>query len=284
MIPKGSPALHLSTEANNIYDLFLRYKFQPEIINHYTIEVKPHWWQSKTFFFILTLSIILLSLFLIIYFLKRREKIKLIEQDKKQKEIQLQLKTIRSQLNPHFIFNSLNSIQGLINKNDVAAANIYLTEFAGLMRETLTGNNKEMNSISQEINILNNYLRLEQLRFKFQYEINVNKNVQPDSIEIPSLLLQPLVENAVKHGIAVLQQNGEIKISFQQSNNNLSISIADNGKGFDSNATTNGMGLKLTNDRIELLNQSLKNQSIQLSFSNNTPRGTVVNLLFENWL
>jgi two-component system, LytTR family, sensor kinase len=275
--------LHLSTEANNIYDLFLRYKFQPEIINHYTIEVKPHWWQSKTFYIILAVLIILLAILSIIFFLKRREKIKLIEQNKKQREIQLQLKSIRSQLNPHFIFNSLNSIQGLINKNDVNGANEYLTDFAGLMRETLTGNNKEMNSISQEINILHNYLRLEQLRFKFQYEIHVDENVQPDSIEIPSLLLQPLVENAVKHGIAVLQEKGEIKISFQQSTNNLLINIFDNGKGFDANAITNGMGLRLTNDRIELLNQSLKNQSIKLSF-NSISNGTVVNLIFENWI
>ena len=277
------PALHLSTEANNNYDFFLRYKFQPEIINHYTIEVKPHWWQSNRFYLILGSLTIFVTAFLIFLFLKSKEKLKLMEKDKKQKETQLQLKAVRSQLNPHFIFNSLNSIQGLINKNDIAAANIYLTDFAGLMRETLTGNNKEMSSISQEINILNNYLRLEQLRFKFQYEIKIDEKVETDIIEIPSLLLQPLVENAVKHGIAILQQNGEIKISFQQSSKNLIINITDNGKSFDINTATNGMGLKLTNDRIELLNQSLKNQHLKISF-NSSNNATVVNLIFENWI
>lgn len=275
--------MHLSTEANHIYDLFLRYKFQPQAINHYTIEVKPHWWQSKIFYFIFTIALILLSVAFVFYSFKRKEKLRLIEKDKKEKEIQLQLKAVRSQLNPHFIFNSLNSIQGLINKNDVAGANIYLTEFAGLMRETLTGNSKETNSVSQEINILNNYLRLEQLRFKFQYEINIDENVQANIIEIPSLLLQPLVENAVKHGVAGLQEFGKITVSFQQSNNNLLITISDNGKGFKANTVTKGVGLKLTYDRIDLMNLSLNGQQINLLF-NNTSNGTVVNLIFENWI
>ena len=196
----------------------------------------------------------------------------------------MQLKSIRLQLNPHFIFNSLNSIQGLINKNEIYEANNYLTEFSNLLRETLKNNENEYTPLSEELKNLESYIKLEQLRFKFSYTIFISDSLNTDNIELPSLFLQPLIENAIKHGISGLQEKGILNISFSQSENNLLIDILDNGKGFDFDLKTNGFGLKLTKDRIELLNKSLNGQQIKLFFKTNNFNGTTVNLIFEKWI
>ncbi len=278
----------LSNLNHGSYKLLIRFAKQRHNICEYAFDVMPYWWQSGKFYFFLGaftgLFFLLSALTIFIYSSRKKQKKLLIAQKIKQNEIQLELKSLRSQLNPHFIFNSLSSIQSLINKNDVGRANKYLTNFADLMRETLSGNSKEMNSISQEIKVLSNYLQLEQLRFNFTYKINVAENLITDIVEMPSLLLQPLVENAVKHGIAPLNANGKIIISIFSLNKNLLIDIFDNGKGFNDNVENSGMGLKLTKDRIKIFNQSLKKEQVQMKFNQNTPTGTIVHLIFYNWL
>jgi LytS/YehU family sensor histidine kinase len=93
-----------------------------------------------------------------------------------------------------------------------------------------------------------------------------------------------LIENAIKHGVSALDRNGCIKINLQQENKNLLIEISDNGKGFDTSVITKGYGLKLTNERIQLLNQTYKDQPIHLAINSKLLNGTIVHLLFENWL
>ena len=136
----------------------------------------------------------------------------------------------------------------------------------------------------EELKNLESYIKLEQLRFKFSYTIFISDSLNTDNIELPSLFLQPLIENAIKHGISGLQEKGILNISFSQSENNLLIDILDNGKGFDFDLKTNGFGLKLTKDRIELLNKSLNGQQIKLFFKTNNFNGTTVNLIFEKWI
>jgi LytS/YehU family sensor histidine kinase len=211
-----------------------------------------------------------------------RQKHKAKEELAKKEKLQLELKSIYAQLNPHFVFNALSSIQGLINKQDIEGANVYLSDFARLMRDSMTNNNKEQTSLNEEIITLGTYLKLEQLRFGFKYDIATN-DVNIYETEIPSLLLQPLIENAVKHGVSSLKEDGVVNLVFSKTNNDMIVEIQDNGEGFVINEVENGYGLKLTRDRIKLLNQLMNGQSIELYIKGNTPSGTIVSLQFKNW-
>lgn len=262
----------------------MRYKFQPENVNHYSIKIAPHWWQTNQFNFITGVLLSLLLIFLVFYSFKKREKLKLQKKENERKQAQLELKAIYAQLNPHFIFNALNSIQGLINKNELSNANLYLTEFSSLLRESLKNNDKEFIPLNTELKTMETYIRLEQLRFHFNYNIQLDPNINVNAVEVPVLLIQPLIENAIKHGVSALDKNCFININVQQEHKNLLIEIRDNGKGFDTSASTKGYGLKLTNERIQLLNQTYKGQPVHLDINSKLHNGTIVHLLFENWL
>ena len=208
----------------------LRYKFQPETLSVYLIEVKPIWWQRTLFKIIASLIVLSVIFFSLFHFYRKRKKRQLIKQREETEKSMLELKAIRSQLNPHFIFNSLSSIQGLINTNKIESANVYLSEFSNLMRNTLTESDKIFQPLDKEVNMLETYLKIEQLRFQFEYSIKVDCNAELNQIEIPSLLLQPLVENAIKHGVSRLREKGKVDIHFYLKNRNLFAEIEDKNK------------------------------------------------------
>jgi len=264
-------------KSGNTYLVSAYYKHQPENEVLYKIVIAPRWYQTNSFKWILGVSICLLLLAFTYLFYSY----KIQRQKQEQARIDLELKSIRSQLNPHFIFNALSSIQGLINNNEIDKANIYLSEFGSLMRDTLAGNNTNNNTLSAEIKILDRYLQLEQLRFGFNFNINTSSNINGSEIEIPSLLLQPLVENAVKHGVSALRESGKIEVEFEKQDSDLIIKISDNGKGFTENSG-NGYGIKLTRERIQLLNQVNKEQPVSFDI-NSGKSGTTVLLSFKNW-
>jgi len=160
-----------------------------------------------------------------VLFVKQKQKAE--EELSKKKKLQLELRTIHSQLNPHFVFNALSSIQGLINKNDISGANSYLSDFAQLLRNSLSNGNREQTPLAEEIKTLETYLKLEQLRFNFGYKININDKINFYETEIPSLLLQPLIENSIKHGIAVLKGEGQIILDFNRSGKDMLITLKD---------------------------------------------------------
>lgn len=203
-----------------------------------------------------------------------------ILKEKFQKRLaETELKSIRSQLNPHFLFNSLASIQSLVNTNEIEQANKYISHFSKLTRTIL--DNQSYNTIQTEINLLTEYLEMEKLRDIFHFQINIVENLDKE-VEIPSMLLQPLLENAITHGLSTLE-NGKIVVQFGRSNVDLIISIEDNGKGFDSQKDYQGFGLKLTKERISLLNQIHNETPIHITIdSNNT--GTKIFIHFKNWL
>jgi LytS/YehU family sensor histidine kinase len=151
------------------------------------------------------------------------------------------------------------------------------------MRDSLKASDKEFVNIFTEIKILENYLALEKLRFGFDYQIKVSGEIDASAIEMPALFLQPLVENAVKHGISALQENGQLIVLFEKLNNDMVVSVNDNGKGFNPNDNTNGFGLQLTNERIKLLNQTLNGQHIEFLVKR-TDNITQVIIHFKNWL
>lgn len=172
---------------------------------------------------------------------------------------ELELKAIRSQMNPHFIFNAMGSIQNLMNHNQTEKANLYLSRFAKLMRMVLNSSNKKLVSLSDELELIRLYLELEQLRVDFQFKVEVGKSVNPETEEIPGMLLQPFVENAVIHGITP-KGEGSIKVEISKSDTNLICSISDDGVGIDPAKTGNGNGLamKFAEKRVNLLSEQLK--------------------------
>jgi two-component system LytT family sensor kinase len=218
---------------------------------------------------------------IIIYIIKKRSKKELKEKETQKNTAKLQLNSVRSQLNPHFLFNALAGIQNLMNKNDVDNANRYLSKFARLTRNVL--DSKELISLTEEKTLLDDYLQMEQLRFGFQYTIKATEDLDVENIEIPTMLLQPFVENAVKHGISEKGNEGKIEINFEKQSSNLVLQIKDNGIGFDTSETYKGLGLALSKNRISLLNTVYKELPFVLDIQSST-NGTIVQITLTQWL
>jgi len=202
------------------------------------------------------------------YMVTRREKIKRRIQE-------LELKAIRAQMNPHFTFNALGSIQNLISQKKDKEANDYLVNFAKLLRMVLSTSEKKLVTLSEEVELLDLYLHLEQLRVPFEYTIDVAHDIDIENEEIPGMLIQPIVENAVKHGI-VPKGGGRIKINFRIENQVLRVEVIDSGRGFPQATIepNTGFGLKSVRERLSLLNKELR-LNINLSIENIINNGVV---------
>ncbi|MCX2480033.1 histidine kinase [Pedobacter sp. MC2016-15] len=187
---------------------------------------------------------------------------------------QIKRQLLLLQLNPHFIFNALQSVQRFIYLKDQEQSMQYLSSFSKLIRLTLENSDRDLIPLDEEIEILDNYLRLQSLNHSpaFQYNINVDPALPTEDMEIPVMLLQPFVENAVIHGMKE-QQEGKIKIDIRQNAQALHILIADNGKGRDfgapgsNNSLHRSMGMDILNQRITEFNRENKHY-IQLTISN----------------
>ncbi len=229
--------------------------------------VKKPWWLQWWFIAFVFFLIAALFYLLVNRRISRLRKINKEEIEKVKTLEQLrnsQLSALKAQMNPHFMFNALNSIQEFIVLNDKKQANMFMGKFADLMRATLDLSNKETISFDEELKILNLYLELEALRFEdnFQYHITINEQVGLNDINIPSMLIQPYVENAVKHGL--LHQTGKkiLQIDFALSDRVLICTIQDNGIGRKRSQEINNLrkkkytsfGTGATQQRLELLN------------------------------
>ncbi|MES2278572.1 MAG: histidine kinase [Bacteroidota bacterium] len=210
------------------------------------------------------------------------QKRKLAREAQNKQIAMLQLQSVRAQLNPHFIFNALAGIQNLMNKNEVENANKYLSRFARLTRNVLDDGQKELTTIEHETDLLRDYLQMEQMRFGFNFSIDVDENEIDQQIEIPAMLLQPFVENAVKHGVSALKDAGMIKVGMLKKGSSLILTVQDNGKGFAA-GQSGGMGMKLCQDRINLLNSIYKNTTILLHKTSDS-KGTVIAIELRNWV
>ncbi len=180
----------------------------------------------------LIIGIVLLVLLLVVVFILiiRNNKIKARE-----KNIQLQQKLLVSQMNPHFIFNSLNSIQNFIYKQDSLNAATYLSRFSELMRMILTFSRREEISLSEEKLMLERYLEIQKLRFgdKLEWEITSGEDIDDDNVLIQPMLSQPFIENSLEHGLFKNQEVGKITIRFERENDYLIFEIKDNGVGLN---------------------------------------------------
>ncbi|TDH23455.1 hypothetical protein EXU57_16740 [Segetibacter sp. 3557_3] len=229
------------------------------------------------------LGVLFLSGVVLVTYLQRRNKNRLALAARQREMARLQLTSVRARLNPHFLFNALAGIQNLINKNDMGAANLYLSRFARITRSALNENKTDLISISEEVKLLDDYLQMEQLRFNFSYHIETSGDIDDVNTEIPAMLIQPFVENAVKHGVAPLGEKGLIKVLLKRENNNLVVTVQDNGSGFDEALQPGGMGLELSRKRIELLNNFHQEPPLVLKINSGT-NGTTVLITLQNWL
>jgi tetratricopeptide (TPR) repeat protein len=177
----------------------------------------------------------------------------------------LEMQALRAQMNPHFIFNCLSSINRFILKNEPDAASDYLTRFSRLIRMVLINSQKQMITLEEEIEMLRLYIEMEQLRFKhaFDYSITFTNAIEPGNLFLPPLLLQPFCENAIWHGLMHQQRHGNLSVSFSEENGTLYCIIADNGIGRAKAQELKGqsaekiksLGLQLTSERLALFNE-----------------------------
>ena len=208
-----------------------------------------------------------------------------LEIKKKNKKIALQ--SLRREMNPHFIFNSLNSVNQFIAQNNELEANKYLSSYSNLMRNMMETSNKDFIPLSNELEQIKKYLDLEHLRFtdKFDYNIHIDESIDTESVLIPNMLIQPNLENAIWHGLRYKEEKGLLAIYFTEKNNRLKVTIEDNGIGIKKSLelkTKNqkihdSRGLSNVKERIKLLNDLYKqNITFEISERKNGTGTTVV--------
>lgn len=256
---------------------------------------QPYWWQTKTWKFIFWVCGICLFLVLVaaVVIITRYRVAKINE--KKQKTTELELRALYAQINPHFIFNSLSTAQYFISKKKFDEAYAHVSKFSRLLRSYLKASQARYVTLSKDIEMLRNYIELQQTRFenKFDYVIDIENKIPADSIQIPSLLLQPLVENAINHGLFHDDKRGVLKILFHQGNTNdeLICIIEDNGVGRDrareikksSSTQTESYGTKLTKQLIDIFKE-YERMDIYLEYVDKIEpeTGTIVRLTIKH--
>ena len=239
--------------------------------------------KTNRFNYVLLGTIILISIFLV-FIAKALYSIK-----KKNKRIALQ--SLRREMNPHFIFNSLNSVNQFIAQNNELEANKYLSSYSKLMRNIMENSNKDFISLSSELEQMKEYLDLEHMRFqdKFNYEIEVDDTIDCDATLIPNMLIQPQLENAIWHGLRYKEEMGQLSLSIKVEGNELIVSIEDDGIGLQKSRELktkhqrqhHSRGLTNTNERINLLNSLYNtNISIDITEKKEPETGVVVILQF----
>jgi hypothetical protein len=267
-------------------------------MNEITITINKPWWQTWWF-----ISIVFLLLFsLILWLYKRRINfIKRTEQNKRKLYAQyaaLEQQALQAQMNPHFIFNCLNSIQSFILNQDVVGANRYLNNFASLIRQTLDNSADMVILLATEIKYLETYLALESMRFedKFSYSLTVDKSIDTHDTYLPGMLIQPYIENAIRHGIQHRADNqGIVSIQFiKNEKGNFTCVISDNGVGRKKSQELKSSrhieymskGISITQKRIEMLNKQYDTNIIidteDITGEDNSVSGTKVTINFPD--
>lgn len=238
-----------------------------------TIIVHPPFWGSWWFRFIVFILISALIWFALhrrFQVVRRKHDIEKQVLEFQKQVSDLERQALRLQMNPHFIFNSLNSIQSFVIKNDTDTAINYLSKFSQLMRTILTNSREKYVILADEIKAIVYYMDLERLRFdnKFSFDLFVEPEIDEEFVEIPPMILQPYIENAIIHGFVNKEKAGEISIIFSRKGNSIYCNIKDNGigrsnsykRGIESGITRQPKGMLITKRRLELLNLQNKEE------------------------
>lgn len=211
------------------------------------------------------------AVFLIAFLLvwQRRRALKRAKEklDTKRKLHEMEIRTLKAQMNPHFIFNSLNSIQQFIMRNENNKAELYLSKFSKLIRELLESNTRESLSVREEVEIITGYLEMESLRFggSISFSVKVNEAIDQDQVQIPHMLIQPFIENAIWHGLLLKENNRDLDVVFKpDSSRTITCVVDDNGVGRARSLqrkTTfkkKSLALSIVRQRLELMQETLQ--------------------------
>lgn len=263
--------------------------FDKECNQHYSkiisFEINNPFWITWWF---LLLSSLIIGAFVFLIVKIRISNLKKIHDERTKliiRNSELKLRSLQLQMNPHFIFNSLNSIQSFIVTKSTKDAIMYLGNLAGIIRTNLENASEEYIHLSSEIEFLKKYVEIEKIRFKEKLKVTFNNNIEDYNILIPPMLIQPIIENSVKHGIMNLQGNGEINISFKIDADKLVITIEDNGVGREftkemNKSRHNSFGLNIIKQRLQLLNEKNHTDIYKINiidlYNNGLPSGTKV--------
>lgn len=208
---------------------------------------------------------------------------------------QIKMKALQAQMNPHFLFNCLNSIRLFYLKNETQKADAYITKFSRLLRLMLNNSRSNLISLQEELNALQLYIEFEQMRFKdkFIFELSIDNQIDTTNFQIQPLTIQPFVENAIWHGLMQQEQAGKLKIEIQKIAQNTLIAIEDNGIGrakarqlkAGQNQIHKSHGLTITKERMDLMKKSLNREAdfqiIDLKNDNNKAIGTRVEIVYS---
>ncbi|MES2131557.1 MAG: histidine kinase [Bacteroidota bacterium] len=256
-------------------------KEQENVVLSQKNEIQQLELSRKEYFIYGMASIIVLILILSFLFIRQSRIIS------DQKTMKLEQRLLRSQMNPHFIFNSLMAIQSFVYKNEPKESGKYLASFAKLVRAILENSREEYITLSKEVQWLENYLKLQQLRFdnKFDYVIHTAEDLELDTTMIPPMLTQPSIENALEHGLKNIDYKGFIEVEFKKEKNYLLVRVKDNGVGISvSSAAVNtdkesdkhtSLSTMITKERLQLLNRR-KFRKINFDISPVEPKGTLI--------
>jgi sugar lactone lactonase YvrE len=230
--------------------------------------IYPPFWQTWWFNVLVYGSVVLLIAALVLFFTRRsrRRHRELRERFKLEKRmLELEQKALRLQMNPHFIFHALNSIQGMIGQKDEKTARLYLSKFSKLMRSILENSREQLIPLEKEVQTLDDYLSLEKFTRNdaFDYSIQVDDSIDPEEVMIPSMLLQPFVENSIIHGFNGLNRRGNIEVEFRANRKVLECVVRDNGVGrkkaiehkAQRDSQHKSMALIVTQERLAMLNK-----------------------------
>lgn len=239
--------------------------------------IRYPFWQTIWFWGLVALCLLGSAMVFYKIRLRQLEKEARLEREKvavERQVIELKQAALRAQMNPHFIFNCLNSIQGFIASGDKSKATRYLARFAKLIRATLDATLEASIPLKTDVEILGNYLEMEQMRFKqkFEYQINIEEGIDQFEIEVPPLLVQPYVENSIVHGLVQSTKKGNLDITYERENGYLKVSVTDNGIGiFESKRQKSKQvlkqqpkGMSITRRRLELEDQESRNNKVKV--------------------
>jgi ligand-binding sensor domain-containing protein len=253
--------------------------FQSKMLD---LVITPPFW--KTWWFIIG-SIIFFSIIGFVVYKKRIHRVENRERAKAaiQKRLaETKMEALQSQMNPHFIFNAMNSIQNFIIDNNVDDALMYMGEFSKLIRQTLNNSSQQRITLKDEIRYLKSYITLENMRFKnkINFILNIDATLDIAEIEIPPMLIQPFIENVFVHAFDSNSKKSTLMISMRQINNSLLCEIKDNGKGMDTKtifANNKSKGMKLVQERLSLL-QETNDRTIEIKSTLNIGTTVVLKL------
>jgi hypothetical protein len=255
-------------------------------------EILAPYWQTWWFKITVTAILLIITILIIRQRILRIKEQESLKTDFNKQIVQLEIKALRAQMNPHFIFNVINSIQDYILKNDSKSARRYLTKFAKLVRLILDNSVEGEVLLSEELKANTLYVELEQQRFdeKFEFVYELDEEVDEDAVIIPSMIIQPFLENSIKHGLRNLQHQGRLLLKVTQSDSHLIIIIEDNGIGREKAFEWNkdnvsehiSRGSLITSERVSAYNK-IHNTLIELTISDlfddkQNPAGTRVEL------